>query len=38
LAKSTLRHAPWQPGFDAAVAMELERQTWSFGQGWFKPR
>ena len=35
-AKSTLRHAPWQPDFDAAVAMELDRQTWSFGQGWFK--
>lgn len=34
-AKSTLREAPWQPSFDAAIATELERQTWSFAQGWF---
>jgi len=33
--KATLRQAPWQPDFDAAVATELERQLWSFGQGWF---
>ena len=33
--KATLRQAPWQPDFDAAVATELERQRWSFGQGWF---
>ena len=37
-AKDTLKHAPWQPGFDAAVAMERERQTWSFEQGWFGRR
>jgi enoyl-CoA hydratase len=33
--KATLRQAPWQPDFGAAVATELERQRWSFGQGWF---
>jgi enoyl-CoA hydratase len=33
--KATLRQAPWQPDFDAAVATELDRQLWSFGQGWF---
>jgi enoyl-CoA hydratase len=33
--KATLRQAPWQPHFDAAVATELERQRWSFRQGWF---
>jgi enoyl-CoA hydratase len=37
-AKATLREAPWQPSFDAAVAAELERQTWSFEQGWFGKR
>ena len=26
---------PWQPDFDAALATEVERQTWSLGQGWF---
>jgi enoyl-CoA hydratase len=36
--KATLRQAPWQPDFDAAVATELERQVWSFGQGWFGAR
>ncbi|MGQ0803553.1 MAG: enoyl-CoA hydratase [Actinomycetota bacterium] len=36
--KATLRQAPWQPDFDAAVATELERQLWSFGQGWFGRR
>ncbi|HEY3831720.1 MAG TPA: enoyl-CoA hydratase-related protein [Acidimicrobiia bacterium] len=34
-AKDTLRLAPWQPDFDAAVRSELVHQTWSFGQGWF---
>jgi len=33
----TLREAPWQPDFDAAVATEVERQTWSMGMGWFRP-
>jgi enoyl-CoA hydratase len=33
--KSTLHQAPWHTDFDGAVAMELNRQTWSFGQGWF---
>lgn len=37
-AKATLRAAPWQTSFDAAVATELERQTWSFSQGWFGRR
>ena len=35
-AKQTLREAPWQPDFDAAIATEVERQTWSLGQGWFQ--
>ena len=37
-AKDSLRLAPWQPDFDAAVRTELEHQTWSFTQGWFPPR
>jgi enoyl-CoA hydratase len=36
--KATLRAAPWQPDYDAAIASELEAQTWSFGQGWFGKR
>ncbi len=36
-AKATLREAPWQPDFDAAVRTELERQLWSFQQGFFSP-
>jgi enoyl-CoA hydratase len=36
--KATLRQAPWQPDFDTAVSTELERQVWSFEQGWFAPR
>ena len=32
---NTLRRAPWQPTFDAAVQTELDHQTWSFTQGWF---
>lgn len=36
-AKATLRAVPWQPDFDAAVAAEVEHQTWSLGQGWFRP-
>jgi enoyl-CoA hydratase len=38
LAGATLREAPWQPDFDAAVAVEISRQSWSLGQGWFRPR
>ena len=38
LAGTTLREAPWQPDFDAAVAVEITRQSWSLGQGWFRPR
>ncbi|HEX5614608.1 MAG TPA: enoyl-CoA hydratase-related protein [Acidimicrobiia bacterium] len=37
-AKQTLRAAPWQPEFAQAVALEVEHQTWSFGQGWFGAR
>ena len=37
-AKATLREAPWQPDFDAAVDTEITRQSWSLGQGWFRPR
>jgi len=33
--KQTLRRAPWQPDFDAAVADEVTQQAWSLGQGWF---
>src|SRR5262249_28950847 len=33
--KATLRRAPWQPDFDAAVDWEVEHQTWSFAQGFF---
>jgi enoyl-CoA hydratase len=36
--KATLREAPWQPDFDAAVSTELERQVWSFEQGFFSRR
>jgi enoyl-CoA hydratase len=32
--KDTLRRAPWQPDFDAAVLLELDRQLWSFERGW----
>jgi enoyl-CoA hydratase len=37
-AVATLREAPWQPDFDAAVATEITRQSWSLGQGWFRPQ
>ena len=36
--KESLRRAPWQPDFDAAIAFEVAHQTWSFGQGWFGSR
>ena len=31
--KSTLREIPWMTGYDDAVATELDRQRWSFEQG-----
>src|SRR5438477_4570076 len=34
--KSTLRQAPWQSDFEAAIATEVAHQAWSLGQGWFK--
>jgi enoyl-CoA hydratase len=37
-AVETLREAPWQADFDAAVATEVTRQTWSLAQGFFRPR
>ena len=37
-ALATLREAPWQPDFDAAVATEVGRQAWSMGKGWFRPK
>jgi enoyl-CoA hydratase len=36
-AVATLREAPWQADFEAAVATEVQRQAWSLGQGWFRP-
>jgi enoyl-CoA hydratase len=33
---ATLREAPWQPDFDAAVLTEVGRQTRSLGMGWFR--
>jgi enoyl-CoA hydratase len=35
--KASLRQAPWQPDFDAAIATELDAQTWSLAQGFFTP-
>ena len=37
-ALATLREAPWQPDFDAAVATEVGRQAWSMGKGGFRPK
>ena len=37
VVKATLRQAPWQPDFEAAIATEVKNQAWSLGQGWFKP-
>jgi len=34
--KATLRQAPWQPDFEAAIATEVAHQAWSLGQGWFQ--
>jgi hypothetical protein len=36
--KATLREAPWQPDFDAAIGVELDRQAWSFAQGYLNER
>lgn len=36
--KQTLREAPWQPNFESAVRTELERQAWSFAQGYLNER
>jgi enoyl-CoA hydratase len=36
--KATLQEAPWQPAFDAAVTVELDRQAWSFAQGYLNER
>lgn len=36
--KATLRNVAWQPDFEAAVRTELDRQAWSFAQGWLTPR
>ena len=36
-ASATLREVPWQPDFEAAIATEITRQSWSLGQGWFRP-
>ena len=33
--KASLRSAPWQPDFEAAIDTELEAQTWSLAQGYF---
>jgi len=33
--KASLRAVPWQPDFEAAVATELEAQTWSLAEGFF---
>ncbi|MBM3692731.1 MAG: enoyl-CoA hydratase [Actinobacteria bacterium] len=35
---ATVREAPWHTDFDAAIAVELERQAWSFGRGYFNER
>ena len=37
-AETTLLEVPWQPDFEAAIATEITRQSWSLGQGWFRPR
>jgi enoyl-CoA hydratase len=33
--KASLRAVAWQPDFEAAVATELEAQTWSLAEGFF---
>jgi enoyl-CoA hydratase len=36
--KGTLRAMPFQDDFEAAIALEVESQAWSLGQGWFGKR
>ncbi|HEY5012733.1 MAG TPA: enoyl-CoA hydratase-related protein [Acidimicrobiia bacterium] len=36
--KESLSRVPWQPDFEAAVATELEAQTWSLSAGFFTRR
>ena len=36
--KQTLGDAPWQPDFETAVRTELDRQAWSFAQGYLNER
>jgi enoyl-CoA hydratase len=36
--KASLRAVAWQPDFEAAVATELEAQTWSLAAGFFTAR
>ena len=36
--KASLRETPRLASMDEAVALELERQVWSFEQGFFAPR
>ena len=36
--KATLQEAAWQPDFDAAVTVELDRQAWSFARGYLNER
>jgi hypothetical protein len=36
--KATLQEAPWQPDFDAAITVELDRQAWSFARGYLNDR
>ena len=36
-AGATLKEVAWQPDFEAAIAAEITRQSWSLGQGWFRP-
>lgn len=36
--KATLRETPWQPDFEQAVRTELDRQAWSFAQGYLSER
>jgi enoyl-CoA hydratase len=35
---ATVREAPWHADFETAIAVELERQAWSFGRGYFNER
>lgn len=36
--KATLRDAAWQPDFETAMITELDRQAWSFAQGYLNER